>query len=156
MHACPFFDLPNDCIGWKALSVGNLAGCDRHHDFRMRMKDDQLKFLSLLDHQPARFSVEQTAWALNFQDHDIPILILARLLKPLGNPPPNGVKYFAAVEIGELARDRQWLARATNAIHQHWHAKNRRKTGPMPRSMTGANNPRAAGLRSNPPANGEE
>jgi hypothetical protein len=118
------------------------------------MKDDQLKFLSLLDHQPARFSAEQTAWALNFQEHDIPNLIKARLLKPLGDPPRNGMKYFAAVEIGELARDPQWLAKATNAIRQYWGAKNRRKTGPMPPSMPGATQQRASGPRSKPPANG--
>jgi hypothetical protein len=33
---------------------------------------------------------------LNCQPHDVPILVAARLLKPLGNPPPNSVKLFAA------------------------------------------------------------
>jgi hypothetical protein len=36
------------------------------------------------------------------QPHDVPLLVAARLLKPLGNPAPNGVKYYAAVEIVEL------------------------------------------------------
>ena len=39
----------------------------------------------------------------------------ARLLKPLGNPPPNSVKFFAASELLEHIEDRTWLARVTNA-----------------------------------------
>ena len=105
----------------------------------MRMKDDQLKFLSVLDLMPARFTAEQTAWALNFQEHDIPILVMTRLLKPLGNPPANGAKHFAAVYIAELARDPQWLAKATNAVHEYWHGKNHRKKGRMPRLVSGVN-----------------
>ena len=92
------------------------------------MKDEQRQFLSLLGRPPARLTAEQVGWVLNFSDHDIPVLVAARLLKPLGNPPPNGVKFFAEVEIRELAGDRTWLARATNAIHQHWYNKNRNRT----------------------------
>jgi hypothetical protein len=36
---------------------------------------------------------EQAAWVLNCQPHDVPILVAALLLKPLGNPPPHSVKY---------------------------------------------------------------
>ena len=42
---------------------------------------------------PARLTAEQTAWVLNCGSHDIPPLIAARLLKPLGNPPANGIKF---------------------------------------------------------------
>jgi hypothetical protein len=52
-------------------------------------------------------------------------LVAARLLKPLGNPQPNSVKYFAAVEVLELAKDRAWLARMTNDVNQHWQKKKR-------------------------------
>jgi len=90
------------------------------------MNDQQRHFLSL-PHPPARLSVQEIAWVLNFQAHDIPVLVAARLLKPLGNPPANGVKFFASAEILELSKDRAWLARATNAIHQHWQSKNDRK-----------------------------
>lgn len=89
------------------------------------MKDEQRLFLSLLPQPIARLSVTQTAWVLNFQDHDIATLVAARLLKPLGSPPANGVKYFATGEVLELGRDPVWLARATNAIHEHWRVKNR-------------------------------
>lgn len=94
------------------------------------MTDDRHRFLSLVRHPPARVNCEQAAWILNCQPHDVPILVGARLLKPLGNPQPNSVKYFATVDVLELARDRAWLARMTNAISQHWRRKNRRKAGP--------------------------
>jgi hypothetical protein len=90
------------------------------------MRDDQHRFLTL-GQLPARLSVEQTAWLLGCQSHDVPVLVSFRLLKPLGNPPPNGVKYFAAVEMAELIKDRGWLAKMTHTISQHWQKKNARK-----------------------------
>ena len=91
------------------------------------MKDEQRQFLSLLAAAPARLTAEQTAWVLNCQEHDIPILVQTKLLKPLGSPPVNGVKFFTTAELMELAKDRAWLARATNALHQYWQAKNLRR-----------------------------
>jgi hypothetical protein len=34
---------------------------------------------------------------MGFTPHDIPTLVRAGLLKPLGRPTPNAVKYFAAL-----------------------------------------------------------
>ena len=93
------------------------------------MRDDQHRFLVLLGKLPARLTAEQVAWALNCQPHDVPILVVARLLKPLGNPTLNSVKYFSAEDILELSRDRAWLAKVTNAVVQHWRQKNLRKKG---------------------------
>jgi hypothetical protein len=31
----------------------------------------------------------------------VPVLVAARLLKPLGNPQPNSVKFFATLEVLE-------------------------------------------------------
>jgi hypothetical protein len=76
---------------------------------------------------PARLTAEQAAWVLNCQPHDVPILVGARLLKPLGNPPPNSVKFFAASELLELVEDRAWLAKVTNALNQHWQKRNAAK-----------------------------
>jgi hypothetical protein len=92
------------------------------------MRDDQQRFLTLLGQVPARLNVEQTAWVLNCQQHDIPILITARLLKPLGNPQPNSVKYFAAAEILEISKDPAWLSKLTVTLSRHWQTKNRRIT----------------------------
>jgi hypothetical protein len=50
---------------------------------------------------PARLEIQETGWYLGFAPHAIPILIGAGLLKPLGHPPRNGVKYFAAVTLAE-------------------------------------------------------
>ena len=88
------------------------------------MKEEQNQFLQLLGQIPARLTAEQTAWVLNCQPHDIPVLVAARLLKPLGNPQPSSVKFFASVEVLELAKDRLWLARMTKSVNQHWQKKN--------------------------------
>jgi len=91
------------------------------------MRDDQHQFLMLLGQLPARLTAEQAAWVLNCQPHDIPLLIAARLLKPLGNPLPNTVKYFATAELLEQMKERNWLARVTTTISQHWQKKNNRQ-----------------------------
>jgi hypothetical protein len=96
------------------------------------VRDDQHRFLMLLGQLPARLTAEQAAWVLNCQPHDVPVLAAARLLKPLGNPQPNSVKYFATAEVLELARDRPWLAKITNTLGQHWKAKNLRKKSVAP------------------------
>jgi hypothetical protein len=49
----------------------------------------------------------------------LPILVAAHLLKPLGNPPANSVKYFATLELLEQVKDRTWLAKVTNALNQY-------------------------------------
>jgi hypothetical protein len=87
------------------------------------MSDDQYRFLSLVGQLPARLTVEQAAWVLNCQPHDVTIVVISRLLKPLGNPAPNSVKYYATVNILEIAKDRLWLAKATNAVSEHWRQK---------------------------------
>jgi len=91
------------------------------------MSEDQHQFLSLLGQLPARLTVEQAAWVLNCQPHDVPVLIAARLVKPLGNPPPNGIKFFATAEVLDSAKDRHWLTKVTATINQHWQKKNQRK-----------------------------
>ena len=75
---------------------------------------------------PARLNVQQVAGLLGFAEHDIPILVRRKLLKPLGEPAPNGHKYFATVELVQLTQDRQWLDRATKTISRHWCSKNQR------------------------------
>jgi hypothetical protein len=90
------------------------------------MRDDQHRFLTLRQ-LPARLNFEQTAWVLNCQVHDVPILVSSKLLKPLGNPPQNGVKYFATKEILELMQDEKWLSRVTATLYQYWQKRNARK-----------------------------
>jgi hypothetical protein len=96
------------------------------------MKEEQHRFLSLMGQLPARLTAEQAAWVLNCQPHDVPVLVAARLLKPLGSPVPNSVKYFATVEVLEFVKDRTWLAKVTNTVSQHWKQKNLHKRGHCP------------------------
>jgi hypothetical protein len=68
-----------------------------------------------------------SCWVINCQPHDVPILVTARLLKPLGNPSPYNMKFFAASELLEQVQDRTWLAKVTNALNQHWQKRNAAK-----------------------------
>ena len=76
---------------------------------------------------PVRVNAEQAGWVLNCQSHDIPALMDARLLKPLGNPAQNSTKYFCTADILEAAKDRAWLVKMTTAINAHWQKQNARK-----------------------------
>lgn len=88
------------------------------------MKEEQHRFLALMGQLPARLTAEQAAWVLNCQPHDVPVLVAARLLKPLGTPTPNSVKYFATMDVLEFSKDRSWLVKMTNEVSQHWRKKN--------------------------------
>jgi hypothetical protein len=90
------------------------------------MHDDQHRFLMLLGQLPARLTAEQAAWVLNCQSHDIPALVAAKLIKPLGNPPANGIKFFATADLLKNTKDRHWLVRLSATIYQHWQKKNAR------------------------------
>ena len=94
------------------------------------MRDDQREFLKLMGQLPARLTAEQAAWVLNCQAHDIPALIAAKLLKPLGNPPQNGTKFFATADVLEASKDSHWLARMSATIYNHWRKKNAREKEP--------------------------
>ncbi|MGA2871221.1 MAG: hypothetical protein ABSF34_18925, partial [Verrucomicrobiota bacterium] len=67
---------------------------------------------------------------------DIPALIHARLIKPLGNPSSNGTKYFATADLLEIAKDRSWLVKMTTAINTHWQKQNAKNI----RSVNGSQN----------------
>jgi hypothetical protein len=90
------------------------------------MKEEQIRFLSLLGQLPARLTAEQAGWVLNCQAHDIPALVNSRLLKPLGNPAQNSTKFFATADVLETAKARAWLVKVTNTISQHWQHQNAR------------------------------
>ncbi len=98
------------------------------------MESDLRHFRSIIG-LPARLNVEQAALLLGFQPHDIPVLIAAGLLKPLGKPAHNSVKYFATAELEELRNDIRWLSRATDTIQTRWRRKNGTENG-LPRTDT--------------------
>ena len=90
------------------------------------MNPERREFLTL-PNPPARLSTEEAAWLIGCAVHDIAILVAAGLLKPLGHPPPNGAKYFATATLVQLRADLKWLARASDALVDHWRAKNTRR-----------------------------
>jgi len=96
------------------------------------MKQEKKDFLTLAV-QPARLNISEAAWFLGFGESDITVLISVRLLKPLGRPPASGSKYFALSELQSLRNDTRWLAKASDAIVNHWKGKNasRKSAGPV-------------------------
>jgi hypothetical protein len=73
---------------------------------------------------PTRLDSTQAAWYLGFEPHEIPMLVTAGLLKPLGHPARNSTKFFATETLEQLRRDEKWLARASDAIVSYWRARN--------------------------------
>ena len=92
------------------------------------MNPERKEFLTVMRMPPARALAEEAAWYLGFMPHDIPVLVSAGLLKPLGHPPASGTKFFATATLLKLRDDVSWLARASDAIVRHWQVKNSRKS----------------------------
>ena len=102
------------------------------------MDEKQHRFLSLSGQLPARLTAEQVAWVLNCPPHAIAALMAARLIKPLGNPPSNGIKFFCTADVLEAIKERSWLTRVTNTIIQHTKDHNdRNKDRPAKASRNG-------------------
>jgi hypothetical protein len=87
----------------------------------------------------ARLKPEEVATYVGCFAHDIPILVRAGLLKPLGKVPPTAIKYFSKRRVLELCEDDAWLARVTDALSRHWQKKNsrRRRDATEPRPSPG-------------------
>jgi hypothetical protein len=85
------------------------------------MNDKSVLFLPRL---PARLDVNQAAEILGFLPHEIPVLLKAGLLKPLGKPASNGHKFFCTTEVSALSENRDWLDKATRAVARHWRNRN--------------------------------
>lgn len=89
------------------------------------MNTDKEQFLNLKT-PPARLTAEQAAWYLGFSAHEIPILVTEGMLKPLGHPAQNAPKFFAFAALEEYRNDLKWLAKACDAISDHWKDRNHR------------------------------
>ena len=76
-----------------------------------------------------------TARLLGFAEHDIQILMSSRKLVPLGDPAPNAPKWFAAIEVIQLAADREWLSKATRELSKYWRHKRERQVKARPVSQ---------------------
>jgi len=83
-------------------------------------------------HLPARLDVPAAAKLLGLAVSDIQVLMFGGKLTPLGDPAPNAPKWFAAVEVIQLAADKEWLHRATREIAKHWRSKRQRHKNLVP------------------------
>jgi hypothetical protein len=94
----------------------------------------EANFLNL-QQLPACLNVEQTAALLGRRPEHIPILIEGGFLKPLGDPPKNGIKLFAACDILEKSKDVKWLDKSNRYLTRHWQNRNgRTKSKDLPSS----------------------
>lgn len=98
------------CISYTRATADSRTVAQDSTVVNRSMNAERKDFLSVMRLPPARLDVQETAWYLGFAAHDVPVLVAAGLLKPLGHPPPNGVKYFAVVTLAQLRDDPQWLA----------------------------------------------
>lgn len=105
----------------KAVRPQHRGGRQNHTIIRITKMNDRIQNVS------GRLLVEQAAGVLGFKRHDIPILVKASLLQPLGNPARHSVKYFAAAELVTLAGDTEWLGRATKAVYTYWRKQNKKR-----------------------------
>jgi hypothetical protein len=103
---------------------GHAANGIRKSDDKPVLIANHARDLLNLRRLPAMLTIAQTAVLLNRGEHDIPVLLRAGLLKPLGDPPPNAVKFFATVEVLELAEDRKALDRICSVLTEYWRGKN--------------------------------
>jgi hypothetical protein len=99
------------------------------------MNDYVLPGCPPFDQLPARLEVKAVAVLLAFSASDIPVLIAAGLLKPLGKPAPNAPKFFARVQIERLGQDLDWLNQATRCVSQHWKRKRDRRVNGAEKSV---------------------
>jgi hypothetical protein len=84
----------------------------------------QARELLNLRRLPAMLNTPQTAVMLGLAEHDIPVLVRTGFLKPLGNPPPNAVKYFCTAEVLELAGESAVLNKIRRTVYEYWRGKN--------------------------------
>jgi hypothetical protein len=95
---------------------------------RIELVPAQVRDLLNLRRLPARLNVQQAAALLNCGEHDIPVLVSNGLLKPLGHPPLNAVKYFAPTDVLELAGDSERMGQICDTLYEYWRGKNAAKS----------------------------
>jgi hypothetical protein len=73
---------------------------------------------------PVFLTKKKVAEALGIATHNIPPLVRAGLLKPLGRPGRYCVKHFSRDALAEKFASPEWLDKVVAAIHRHWRRKN--------------------------------
>jgi hypothetical protein len=83
--------------------------------------------LQSLEKFPVFMTKEKVAEALGVAIHNIPPLVRAGLLKPLGRPGRYCAKHLSRDALAEEFASQDWLDKVIAAIHRHWRNKNARK-----------------------------
>ena len=83
--------------------------------------------LQALGKYPVVMTKEKVADAMGVPTHNIPPLVRAGLLKPLGHPGRYCVKHISRDALAEKFASQEWLEKVMAAIHRHWRIKNARK-----------------------------
>lgn len=87
------------------------------------MSDDEFRFFSL-HRLPGRVTVDEVGWMIKCSAEEVHALTRAGLLKPLGNPPANGKKFYSTKQILNSLDEPNFLSRVTNALYRRWKDKN--------------------------------
>jgi hypothetical protein len=98
------------------------------HSNDQTMDPEEKQFLSLMI-LPAILSQHQAAIYLGLKWHNIPRLVEAGILTPLGHPKPNSLKFFALADLETLRSDPKKLSRSIDSIQGGWKRKNHRRAG---------------------------
>ena len=116
------------CVVRSPTAIARLA--ERSVLWKVDYDTDRLILLLTHRRLPARLNVEQTAELLGFTAPDMTIIMSDSGvgLKPLGSPALNAPKFFAAVDVLNLAGDPKRLGRATEAVRKH-HLRKRSRRG---------------------------
>src|SRR5438552_3721013 len=87
---------------------------------------------------PLRLNGGQAAALMGVQEHDIPVLVKAKIIRPCGgnSVAPNAPKYFSSSVLLDLMSHPDSADRITSAISRHWRTKNsnrsRKISAPLP------------------------
>jgi hypothetical protein len=73
--------------------------------------------------------METAAAMFGWPSYNLPFLIRAGHLKPLGKPAQNVRKWFATVEIERMSYDIDWLDKAIRIIEKQIQEMNRKQKG---------------------------
>lgn len=98
------------------------------------MSEMQRQFL-LRAHPPARLKASEAADLLGFHEDDMAILVRDGLIKALGKPSANAIRYFALSDVVELGQSSERLSEATEAVYSKNRLKAQRSCAHAPRNL---------------------
>jgi hypothetical protein len=89
------------------------------------MNENIVQTLRRIDEFPIFLTEEHVAKLLGLGMHNIPVLVRAGLLKPLGHHhQPGCVRLFSKQALLAKSQDEQWLGKVADAVKGHWREKN--------------------------------